>query len=517
MAAATAGRQAAGSSRFDVVVLGGGGAGLAATSAVAELGRRVVLLEKNAELGGSTAWSVGSVSATCTPHQVRAGIKDYPAHHYEDLVQFGVQFGGAFAQRDNVELARLIAEHSPEMFRWLLSTGLEFVGPFPEPPHRQPRMHNVLPNSRAFPFHLGRHCRRIGADVRTGTEAVSLIRDGAAVKGVLARLPDGSLHEFIAENGVVLAGGDFSASPELKARYASELVANVGAVNETATGDGIRFGVDAGGEVVNGDYVRGPILRFVPPPRRSFIFRLPPYRVVTRTMRWAFDHVPPALLRPFLMSFLTTALAPERNLYRQGTILVDLDGERFADERERPQDIAATRREGKAFLLFDQRVAELFKAWPHFISTAPAIAYAYLDDYRRTRADIFHRASTVAGLAASMGVPAAALEKTIAEYNAGRAPQGVAPRGERPQVVTPPFHALGPAKAYVIFTNGGLRLTERCEVVDAKGAVIPGLFAAGSNGQSGMLLEGHGHHLGWAFVSGRIAGRNAALLDRTTA
>jgi hypothetical protein len=41
--------------------------------------------------------------------------------------------------------------------------------------------------------------------------------------------------------------------------------------------------------------------------------------------------------------------------------------------------------------------------------------------------------------------------------------------------------------------------------------VIPGLYAAGSNGQGGVLLEGHGHHLGWAFISGRIAGRNAAF------
>ena len=40
---------------------------------------------------------------------------------------------------------------------------------------------------------------------------------------------------------------------------------------------------------------------------------------------------------------------------------------------------------------------------------------------------------------------------------------------------------------------------------------IAGLYAAGSNGQGGLLLEGHGHHLMWAFVSGRIAGRQAAF------
>ncbi|MFO0481670.1 MAG: FAD-binding protein, partial [bacterium] len=56
---------------------------------------------------------------------------------------------------------------------------------------------------------------------------------------------------------------------------------------------------------------------------------------------------------------------------------------------------------------------------------------------------------------------------------------------------------------------GGLQVSEQLEVVGASGQPIPGLYAAGSTGQGGLLLEGHGHHLGWAFISGRIAGRNA--------
>ena len=52
----------------DVIVVGGGGAGLAAASSAVELGRQVILLEKNPMLGGSTAWSVGSVSATRKIH-----------------------------------------------------------------------------------------------------------------------------------------------------------------------------------------------------------------------------------------------------------------------------------------------------------------------------------------------------------------------------------------------------------------------------------------------------------------
>ena len=110
-----------------------------------------------------------------------------------------------------------------------------------------------------------------------------------------------------------------------------------------------------------------------------------------------------------------------------------------------------------------------------------------------------------------MGRPLAVSEARARE---DRGPGGPPRSGEseRAPIVRPPFHALGPAKAYVVFTNGGLRVNARTEVLRKDGSVIAGLFAAGSTGQGGMLLEGHGHHLGWAFVSGRIAGRNAALL-----
>ena len=72
----------------DVVVVGGGGAALAAASSARSAGAEVILLEKNPQLGGSTAWSVGSVTATQTPHQKKAGITDNPQDHLEDLRLF---------------------------------------------------------------------------------------------------------------------------------------------------------------------------------------------------------------------------------------------------------------------------------------------------------------------------------------------------------------------------------------------------------------------------------------------
>ena len=73
---------------FDVVVGGAGGASLAAAITVAEAGRSVVLLEKNAKAGGSTAWSIGSITATGTPHQRRMGIEDSPEDHWADMALF---------------------------------------------------------------------------------------------------------------------------------------------------------------------------------------------------------------------------------------------------------------------------------------------------------------------------------------------------------------------------------------------------------------------------------------------
>lgn len=492
----------------DVLIIGGGGAALAAASAARSTGAQVILLEKTPQLGGSTAWSVGSVTATQTPHQQRAGIDDNPEHHLEDLKLFSDALG--LLHRDNVALGRILTEHTPEMFRWLLSTGLEFVGPFPEPPHRKPRMHNVLPNSRAFPYLLGRYCRQLGVDIRLNTNAKSLIIDNGTARGVVATETDGSTSEYIARNGIVLAAGDYSGGRELKARFSSELIANVDAVNVSNTGDGIRMGLECGGTVINGDYIRGPILRFVPPMHAKWIQKLAPVPVVTKLLHWGFDHLPQRLLRPVLMNYLTTALAPEKKLYEHGAILVDLDGLRFTDERDQPARAAALRPQGMAYMIFDSTVADQHQQWPNVISTAPSIGYAYLDDYRRTRQDIYRCAATLGELADNMKIPRAAFEKTLADYNAGTATADSPARGKRPAIVKPPFYALGPAKAYIIFTNGGLKVTLNLEVVGKDDQIIPGLYAAGANGQGGLLLEGHGHHLGWAFVSGRIAGKNAA-------
>lgn len=485
----------------DVVVVGGGGSGLAAAIEAARYGRKVVLLEKNEKLGGTTLRSVGSVTSTCTPLQRAAGVHDVPQGHYEDMALFADDRG--FAEKDNLELRRLLTEHSPDTVQWLMDMGIVFFGPMPEPPHRLPRMHNVLPHASSYIYHLHKRARALGVEIRLGTRVTGLTRDGARVDGVEVEAAGGK-QRISARRGVILASGDYSSSREVKEQFMSLELADIEGINPTSTGDGQRMVEQVGGEIVNGEIMLGPEIRFVAPPGKKLIEMLPPIKPIGLTVRWAMKHLPSWILRPFLMLFVTTNLAPSHNLFKKGAILINKKGERFCDERDGPQYAIPRQPDRVAWILMDARLGDEFSAWPNFISTAPGVAYAYLADYRRNRKDVFAQAGSIAELASELGMPADELAKTIADYNAKRP-------SDAPPIERAPFYALGPAKSWIVLTDGGARINSRFEVQDRAGRSIPGLYAAGSAGQGGVLLEGHGHHLGWAFTSGRLAGRNAAL------
>lgn len=486
----------------DVIVVGGGGAGLSAAIEAATAGAKVILVEKNPALGGSTAWSVGSISATRTPHQRAKGISDTPDEHFEDMEMLA----GSYASRDNRTLRRILVDRTAETLAWLEAMGIVFAGPNDEPPHRKPRMHNVLPNSASFPYHLGRHARRIGVDIRLKTRATRLIAEAGRISLLQVENERGS-RTLRARGGIILAAGDYSGGREMKSEYAGPEVVDLEPVNATATGDGFRLGLEHGAEMVNGDIVRGPIMRFVPPRRPTLIGRLPPWRPLAQIMKWSFDRMPPQLLRHFAMSFLTTALGPSPDLFRQGAILINQEGRRFVEETEKPGFKVPQQPDRLAYIVMDARIATKFETWPYFVSTAPGVAYAYLADYRRNRPDIYKSGETPGELARATGVDAEQLVATLHRYNTV---DRLTRPGELPSLEEGPFVALGPVRSYVVFTDGGLRVTENLEVLDGRGHPIPGLYAAGSNGQGGVLLEGHGHHLAWAFISGRIAGANAA-------
>ncbi len=478
-------------SSCDVVVVGGGGSGLAAAITAAEAGCSVTLLEKGDKLGGSTGWSIGSITAAGTPDQRRAGVQDNWQEHLADMPAWA----GEQAARDNMALCEVLTRHAADAVAWLRDSGVEFVGVFEEPPHRKPRMHNVLPNSGAYIYHLSRRAQRAGVRCRLSTHAERLLQgaDGR-VTGVEVRTPQGQL-EPVTARAVVLAGGDFNASRAFKIEFGNEDQIDIPPINKLSTGDCQRMGRAAGGVVVNGDIaLNDPRFRFLPPARQPWFLSLPPVRPITSVMRWAMHHLPPRLVRPFVMRFVTTALAPEPHLLKLGAALVNGSGETFLRPGEKIGYGIARQPGNAAYLFMDHERLDLFSRWPNFVSTAPGVAYAYIDDYERSRPDLCTRADDLATLARRSGLPAAALEATAEAMGFRRGP----------------YLLLGPIQAVTVLADGGLAVNDRLEALDTKGEPIPGLYAAGSAGQGGLLLKGHGHHLAWAFVSGRLAGLSAA-------
>jgi fumarate reductase flavoprotein subunit len=479
----------------DVVVVGGGGAGLAAAAEAAVLGLNVVLLEKNPELGGSTAWSLGAISANGTELQNRAGIEDHADHHFEDL---GLH-AGDLAPRDNLLLRRILVDECADAVAWLSRLGIVFMGPAPDPPNRVSRMHNTIPNSRSLIYHLERHCHHLGVKIRLNACCEKILTDAnGRVVGMTVQI-NGQSFQLNARKAVILTTGDYSGAADLKQRWADPKTIHLDSVNPFATGDGHRMADALGAEVVNGDIVRGPILRFIPPKNLHWIQNLPPWRWLALCMAWSIENLPSNWIRPFMMKFMTTALGPSPTLLAEGALLVNEKGELVQMTGKTIGHAVADHDGAQAWFVFDSTIYQRFSAWPYFISTAPGIAYAYMADYEKNRQDLFHCSSDWRELARKAGLNPDGLQAHMSSrYPADEGP----------------FYALGPVKAYVVFTDGGLRVNPSHQVLGPDQVPIPGLYAAGSAGQGGLLLEGHGHHLAWAFVSGRRAAKFAATENR---
>ena len=190
---------------------------------------------------------------------------------------------------------------------------------------------------------------------------------------------------------------------------------------------------------------------------------------------------------------MMSALAPSLGLFEAGAKLVNARGERFGDELDRPAWRVPDQPQEQAWIVLDQALAERFSSWPNFVSTAAGVADAYLPDYLRNRPDVSARAASLEALAQRLGMDAQALRRSAGE-------------GEHP-LGPGPYVALGPVRAVFVHAEGGLAVDLQHRVLGMDGLPVAGLYAAGSTGQGGLLLKGHGHHLAWAFVSGRRAGR----------
>jgi fumarate reductase flavoprotein subunit len=477
---------------FDVIVIGAGGSGLAAAAAAAQAGAKVLVLEKQSHIGGTTRLAVGSISAAGTRLQRAAGIEDSPGDFQQDMAAFTADL----LPRDNEGLRAMLAREAGPCVDWLEHQGVAFAGPYPEPPHRVHRMHNTVPGPRMIVDRLARTARRHGAVILTGANTQELLRDAnGRVDGVKYAI-DGRTHDATAQGGVVLASGDFSGNDAMRSQHLATGAARALPINPDNQGDGFALARPTGAALRNMDAIFGPQLRFPRSARAGLNERMPAWPWLAKLGAQFFMRAPAWMLKPLVTSLMIANMSPSERLFEAGAVLVDSHGTRLAATNASESVAQTPDRTG--YLVMPASVAAQFNGQPHFISTAPGIAYACMDDYERGRPDLVHRAANAATLAQRLGMDTIALARAL----------GACANVE--------LVALGPVHAMLTTTEGSLAVDESCRVLDAQDRAIDGLYAVGCMGQGGMLLRGHGLHLAWAFTSGRVAGLHAAAAARHT-
>ncbi len=481
---------------YDVIVIGAGGAGLAAACAAAEAGARVLVLEKLPALLGTTSYSVGSFAAAATRMQASAGIADQAADFAEDMAIATPQTPDTQGLRD------MLARESGATLDWLERLGVVFVGPYPEPPNRVPRMHNAVPAGHVYLQVLAAQARRLGVEVRFSMSVSELIMEGSVVRGVrfLPTVPavptaPAAASTPVTARAVILAAGDYSASPAWRLAHLSPNAARAIPINPNSTGDGHRLAKQAGAALKRLDGVFGPQLRFSAPNRISWISKLPQWRWLHQIAALILTKAPPTVLGWLAKPLLVAHMSPADPLFQAGAVIVDRSGDQVGPANRLAAELAL-RPGATGYVIGDETIARRFSKFPDFISTAPGIAFAYFQDYERGRPDLVHWAADANALARALGLEATRLS-VATQHLSGR------------------LFALGPCNAMLTVTEGGASIDPQCRVLDSDGAVIAGLLAAGGNGQSGLMLKGHGLHLAWAMTSGRVAGRTASQAPKT--
>jgi fumarate reductase flavoprotein subunit len=449
--------------RFDadaeVLIVGGGAAGMVAALAATAAGAEPVVAERDAVPRGSTALSAGLVPAAGTRWQRAAGIADDPERFAADIRR------KAKREADEAVLAAATRGIAPTL-EWLADAhGLAFsvVTDFLYPGHAAHRMHGLASRSGAELIdRLRVAVERAGVAVLTGAVARTLFVDGdGAVRGVGVVRPDGS-EERIGCRALVLACNGYGGNRELVRRHIPELAEAVWFGHDGNRGEAVLWGGALGAELrhLSGHQGHGSVAH--------------PHGIL---VTWA--------------------------VMVQGGVQVNALGERFSDESEGYSEQAArvlAQPGGVAWDVFDERIAGIARQFEDFRAAEAAGAVL--------------RAASVAALAEVMKVPAATLAAALAERGApdrfGRDWTGVAP-------LASPYCAVRVTGA-LFHTQGGLAIRADARVKRAAGGVFPNLFAAGgaAAGLSGSRAAGYlsGNGLLTAVALGAIAGREAARLSR---
>ncbi|MBR1684031.1 MAG: FAD-dependent oxidoreductase [Clostridia bacterium] len=490
----------------DVIVVGAGGAGLAAAISAADQGASVILLESQETSGGTAKISAVHYSVInpewdnvpgqrdeALEERLRTFLTYDPADfgEYADvLVTLQKQVTDYLASddttdfdsvermliehyvnviltpgpdRDGVEahaflhLTRPAYENTMDVYNFLLASGVTFEDePFD--------IRSLTPTGEGVGFTntMTDTAQKRGVRIDYLTTATSLLLEGERVVGVQAKDTEGNDVTYTAQKGVILATGGFGSNPEMIAKYDNRYAITVdtpSSEGKGATGLGIEMAQAIGADTVDMQFIQ--------------VFPFPALEDFA--------------LVPSIMTAMSAKMA------------VNADAQRIADDSQLgPYDavtLAARQEEGQFYYLVGD--AESAERWQGGMAPKKSVFIA----------------DTLEEVAEMSGLDPVKLQETVDKFN-GYVDAGVDPDFGRTdfhgKIENAPFAIVKYANK-VQQTMGGLVIDADAHVLNTDGQVIPGLYAAGevTGGLEGADRV-HGDNYAEIFYYGKVAGENAA-------
>ncbi len=467
-AAAPAGEKEAKELSADVIVVGGGGAGMAAATRLAQLGKSVILVEKSGFLGGAISVSGGNQVVMGSQLQIDNGVAD------DSVESMVADFEANGANKNNKEILTLFAENVGATTDWLVAScgitfeeGLHQLGEYS---HNRELAYTG--GGAGFAEAMRKAVEEAGVQVLLNTKAESLIADNGTVTGVKAASSDADY--TLTAGNVVLATGGYGANKDM---LTDEMKSALYYGPASSTGEGIQMAQAVGAQTANMEYGK----------------RYPNGIEVSEGMA-------------------KSTIAGNIVGWTMSAILVNKDGNRVVNEKASNRTILEEELKqegGELYLLLD---AETFEAWKAKLAPA-GISDADIEKYLEangTTTPVFAHGETLEEAAAAVGINADNLKATVEKYNGFVAKGSDDDFGRAATYLT---KTIGEGPYYIVeqkprfaTTMGGLVINTSMQVLNEAGEPISGLYAAGENcGQVMGDDSPSGANNAWALTSGKLA------------
>lgn len=444
---------------YDVVVVGSGGAGLAAAIQAHDEGAHVVVIEKMPTIGGNTMKASVGMNAAETRFQKLKGIEDKKELFYEETLK-----GGKY--KNNPELLHEFVELAPDAIEWLAHHDIELNDITITGGMSIDRTHRPADRSAVGGFLISglvKNINKRGIEVLLETSVEQILFENGAVAGVKV-LDEYNDSRILNAKSVIVATGGFSANREMVVKYRPELDGFVTTNHKGATGSGIAILQEVGADVVDMGEIQ---------------------------------------IHPTVEQ--TTSYLVSESIRGGGAILVSQEGKRFFNELETRDKVSAqiiALPEKSAYIVFDEQVRANNKAADEYIARGFVVS-----------------APTAGELAVKLNMEPGTLQQTLERYNQFVADQNDTDFGRKTALRHPleqgPFHAIRIAPG-VHHTMGGVTINTDTAVLDQQKQVIKGAWAAGEvvGGIHGANRIG-GNAVADIVIFGILAGRNAAAFARS--